>query len=117
MADTDILPKCAFMGCSVPGRFTDPKLDRKMYCNHHRSIMMKGLGESRVKELEAELEKIRSENNLLHMDKSDCLNDIKKIRLALEQFNPFLKAMGDGDTVEMARTLGIINAVRDEYPL
>ena len=48
------------------------------------------------------------------VDRSD---DILELRVALEQINPFLKALHAGDTIEMARTLGIINQARDKYPL
>lgn len=41
----------------------------------------------------------------------------REVRAALEEINPFFKAWGDGDTDEMARTLGVINRAREKYPL
>lgn len=39
---------CEFMGCSMLGHYTDPKLDGKMYCQHHREVMMRGLKDSKI---------------------------------------------------------------------
>lgn len=42
---------------------------------------------------------------------------VAELRAALEEINPLLKSFGAGDTIEIERTLKVINAARDKYPL
>ncbi len=51
------MAKCDFMGCNILGSFTDPKLSGKLYCNHHRSVMMRGLDESKINKLSEALDR------------------------------------------------------------
>ncbi|KKM79569.1 hypothetical protein LCGC14_1348610 [marine sediment metagenome] len=42
------MAKCAFMDCEFGGLYTAPKLDGKVYCLHHREVMLRGLKESLI---------------------------------------------------------------------
>ncbi|KKN96752.1 hypothetical protein LCGC14_0163960 [marine sediment metagenome] len=48
------MAKCEFLDCGTIGIYTDPRLDSKRYCLHHRGVMVRRLKDSRgQKQVEA----------------------------------------------------------------
>lgn len=63
-------------------------------------------------------ERLQKTEAPLYTDRvKDLEASVIELRRALEEINPFLKSLHAGDTIEMARTLGIINRAREKYPL
>lgn len=42
---------CQYTGCNLPGIWTDPKLNGRGYCQHHRRYVLDGMRESRTDKL------------------------------------------------------------------
>lgn len=50
---------CEAMGCNEPGQYTDPKLEGEWYCQHHRRRALESLNQQEIRELLAEIVKLR----------------------------------------------------------
>ena len=50
---------CKAMDCNEPGQYTDSKLEGEWYCQHHRRRELEFLDQQKIRELQAEIVKLR----------------------------------------------------------
>lgn len=59
--------KCESFDCDLPGRYTDPSLNGRMFCQHHRRREIDFLKEQEIKELRKENAELRKFKELSSM--------------------------------------------------
>lgn len=59
---------CEFFYCKLPGRWIDPLLEGKFYCEHHRWVALDALKTSRIKELEKQVQQAGNLLAIIHRD-------------------------------------------------